>query len=323
MFRQFVLLGALLIASQSALADYDETSFGEANFTFTALPRERVDGSSLDLPALQQKAAHGDPDSQAELAFLHLYGRGGAAKDPGAAFEWVQKAVDKGNTRAMVILAQMYIAGQGVPMDKARAFAVAKQAADLGNVQAEGLEGMQYLFGMGVPQDRPRGNTLLADAAAKGDTNSMVVLGTLAAIGTPADYEKARTLLRKAADAGDAAGQFYLARILVIVDHNYAAADELYKRAVDQEYIGAQRLVGLFYHFALAGFARDDQRAITLLRAAVDQDDAAAECDLGVFYYVGEWVPRNKQQGLSLLHRSASQGYKHAQEILAAYEKEG
>ena len=100
----------------------------------------------LDLLALA--AEGGDAPAQSSLGDAHFSGFADPEHpdDPDAKIEkdekqaaiWYKKAAKQGNTDAMVQLAGMYQAGNGVPKNRDKAIAYLKKAAKRGDADAQG-----------------------------------------------------------------------------------------------------------------------------------------------------------------------------------------
>ena len=130
----------------------------------------------------EQALAAGDWDAARSLGILYRKGLGVAA-DPAKAADYYQQAVTHGVVGAELNLAEMLLAGQGVPQDVGRAKALLKVAADKGNpIAKDRLEDIEEEESRGgrassvyeaLPDD-PRqarvylGSYASADAAAAG-----------------------------------------------------------------------------------------------------------------------------------------------------------
>ena len=84
-----------------------------------------------DLTALIEKASNGDAESQYDLGFRYLIGRG-VPKDDKHAVEWFRKAAEQGDATAQFNLGAMYADGKGVPKDDVLAYMWSNLAAASG-----------------------------------------------------------------------------------------------------------------------------------------------------------------------------------------------
>ncbi|HHH37050.1 MAG TPA: hypothetical protein ENK77_00350 [Epsilonproteobacteria bacterium] len=84
-----------------------------------------------------------NPDAMTNLAILHMRGFG-CERDLGRAKEWFQKAVDMGQTQAMMSLAHIYEKGLDGAPDEEMAAQYYKMAADNGDVNAQVKSGIYF-----------------------------------------------------------------------------------------------------------------------------------------------------------------------------------
>ncbi|WP_400769732.1 hypothetical protein [Methylosinus sporium] len=136
-----------------------------------AAPRQDVFG------VIKEIAAAGDASAQYELGLRYSEGRGGAPRDPKIAFQWFEKAAEKGLAPAQYRLGSIYEKGMGVERDYAKALSWYKRAADAGNARA---------------------------------MHNLAVLHAGGGDGKP-DYDQAALWFRKAAEYGVRDSQFNLA----------------------------------------------------------------------------------------------------------------
>jgi TPR repeat protein len=154
-------------------------------------------------------AEHGDATSMANLGTIYLDGVG-VAQDYAKAREWLEKAVDKGNMRAMGKLAVLY----DMTDDYAKAREWAEKAADKGDTSAMIYLAVVYQGGRGVAQDDAKAREWYEKAADKGNASAMMLLGLLYEH-REGDYAKAREWYEKAADKGYAEAKANLEKLAV------------------------------------------------------------------------------------------------------------
>lgn len=128
---------------------------------------------------------------------------------------WLALA-DRGNTSAMINLANMYEQGQGIPADKGVARTWMEKAAALGDSRAQLHLGEDYEAGHGVERNPREAAAWFRKAAEQGDATAQFNLGVMLATAygeglahSPPDQRaEAAAWLEKAADGGhpDAAG---------------------------------------------------------------------------------------------------------------------
>ena len=107
--------------------------------------------TAQELPMIKRLAERGSDGAQVILAGMYLRGEGGVARDDRQAAEWYEKAALQGNAYAQMKLGDLYESGQGVEKNAAIAADWREKAADRGNVKAQQLLGQMYLEGNGVP----------------------------------------------------------------------------------------------------------------------------------------------------------------------------
>jgi uncharacterized protein len=115
-----------------------------------------------------------------------------------------RSAADKGSTAAMVELAMMFAAGNGVAKDDAQARALLQRAAAAGNPRA--VASLATLGAMsGQPIDPTQQRALLTNAAMANSADAQFQLGVMYAngVGGPKDDFAARSWFEKAAAQND------------------------------------------------------------------------------------------------------------------------
>ena len=165
------------------------------------------------LRLLMPLAQEGNPGAQRAIGVLYAQGSG-VTQDYGAAAQWFGKAAAQGDEKArqnLLLLAQMYRVGEGVPQDCARAVAIMKGLIALGYLPAQVNLGSLYFGGCGsIPADVKEGVRLTREAAEKGDPMAQANLGACCAmgVGVEQDYAAAMQWYRKAAEQGSPQGQY-------------------------------------------------------------------------------------------------------------------
>lgn len=105
-----------------------------------------------------------------------------AQKDPvniKEAVDWVQKAIDAGNTDAMNSLAYCYDNGMGVTKDSSMGITWLEKSGALGNANALALLGFRYHSGKGVAVDKERAAELYGKSLDKGNRTVGYYLGLI------------------------------------------------------------------------------------------------------------------------------------------------
>ncbi|MBV9658736.1 MAG: SEL1-like repeat protein [Verrucomicrobia bacterium] len=153
-------------------------------------------------PLLEKAAAFGS-----EAATMYL-GDFLVDTDPKSAAELYQRAAERGQTRAMIALGNLYFKGKGVPYDPSQVAHWYQMASDRGNGLAKVLLAECYRDGKGGVRRDPAMTFRLLNEALGIDGNNAMALGMLAGCydkgqGTPPDPRRAVELYKKAADLGN------------------------------------------------------------------------------------------------------------------------
>ncbi|WP_166142441.1 SEL1-like repeat protein [Methylosinus sp. RM1] len=174
-------------------------AIGTPAATAPVTPRQDV------FATIKEIAASGDAHAQYELGLRYAEGRGGAPRDPKLAFQWFEKAADKGFAPAQYRLGSIYEKGMGVERDYAKALSWYKRAADAGNARA--MHNLAVLFaggGDGKP-DYDQAAQWFRKAAEYGVRDSQFNLAILCArgLGVPQNLAQAYLWFSAAAAQGD------------------------------------------------------------------------------------------------------------------------
>ena len=150
---------------------------GDAAAWLGAILLERgASGEGLRL--IQQAADAGSAEGAHRLALVFAYGEGGSPRDAAKAFQWFQRAAEKGHQRAQLNLGTLYLRGQGVPRDLIEARAWLEKAAAKGDPHALYALGRAMSESMGpVAADATRATDLYRQAAEKGHPLAALRLG--------------------------------------------------------------------------------------------------------------------------------------------------
>ena len=116
----------------------------------------------------QQAAALGNADAMFELYVLYNAGDG-VPHDPDQARQWLLRAAELNQNRALYNLGACHATGNGgFPKNEATALQYYERSAEAGNTKAAGTLGVMYLTGNGAPLDRRSAARWLDLAQANG-----------------------------------------------------------------------------------------------------------------------------------------------------------
>jgi TPR repeat protein len=151
--------------------------------------------------------------------------------------------------------------------------------------------------------------------AANGtDTRTITQTEQPPAVQTPAESEFDRE--KDQAENGDMIAQFNLGVSYYNGDGvktNFDEALTWFRRAANQGYVTAQRLVGVFYYNGWGGVAVDYPEAAKWYRKAADQNETTAQWCLGDCYAKGQGVPQDYEEAVNWYRKAADQGDATAQ----------
>jgi len=141
--------------------------------------------------------------AQADMAEAEALYASGQHQEAFAAYAELAKEQDGA---AMLRMAQMFEAGQGVAASRTRALTWYRRAAAHDVAEAHFRIGQMYETGIGVPRDYAAAVRAYRSGADLGHVGSLIALANLYADGSGAmpDTSEAARLLKQAADSGDA-----------------------------------------------------------------------------------------------------------------------
>lgn len=226
------LCSFLALAQPQALAQPRPPGFELAEAYFKK-------GNFASAYLLALPVAHaGDGRAQYMLGLMSYHGLAPVTKDLKEAARWFGLAARSGNADAQYALAQAYVLGDGVPVDKPKALEWLGRAAQSGQTAAIMSLARLYDEGIEIPQDRAAATAWVRKAAELGDVRALVMLGERLSegVGVPADPRAGEAAIRRAASLGEPLALLKLAREVVadenaqpgvvIEGHAYAALAE-------------------------------------------------------------------------------------------------
>lgn len=161
-----ILLAAVLTVS----------ACGKPTIDSSAQYREAVEafGSgdySQSIELLKPVAAQDHADAQFLLADIYMTGKLGAV-DSETGINWLSKAADNGNIRAVSMMGVRYLNGDGVEEDPDKATLFLRAAADAKNTKAQLLMGFLHDHGKNVEQSDDVASRYYYAAALNGETEA-------------------------------------------------------------------------------------------------------------------------------------------------------
>jgi TPR repeat protein len=173
-----------------------------------------------------------------------------------------------GDSRAQVVIGQLYEHGCGEPRDYTEAYHWYLKASDQGNAEAAFYISALYFWGWGVKQDTSEAMKWTDRAARGGYTPAMIQMGLHyrdGCCGVIHDFAQAMTWFHEAADRGDAEGMFHIGYLYYFglgVKQNCDEAVKWIMRAAEHGSGTAQAEMGELYEDATCGLKKDYAEAL-------------------------------------------------------------
>lgn len=260
----------------------------------------------------------------ASLKLGRLYRAGdGVKQDQALAWNLFQQAIDHdGNPSARIEVAEMQLAGEGVPRDVDAARQQLEEAAEQNEPRALQMLAENYAAGGAFDTDPGKSRAYaeryaqaMPPQAESGDVDAMLALSRLYAedglLPQPAREEQ---WLTRAADSGDpqalaAAGH------LLVQKQDPSKGLAMLERAAETGNVDAAYWLGQAY-LGQGQVSADPAQAEKWLSQAARQGNIDAARTLGSAYLDGDVLTRNVAQGVQLLERAAQQDDAYALALL-------
>lgn len=259
----------------------------------------------------RQGAERNNGRSQAVLASYYLNYK---SLNYPKALRWARRAAQQDSEDGILVLANIYNYGWGVPEDKVKAVSLYQRLEQKGNVEGTLNLGFQYEYGRGVAQNLPLAMTLYEQAEKGGNATASMRLGLLfmSGKGSSRDVQKAVAQFEKAVQGGviyayNLLADMYLSNDGLPVDVDKARAYLQSGASLGDS--NCQSTLASMYHFGKGGVATDFALAATLYQKAADDGVLLALNNLGDLYEKGQGVPQDYAKALNLYREAARKGY--------------
>ena len=191
------------------------------------------------------------------------------------------------------------------------------KAAKQGDSEAQLKLGMMYKYGEGVESDFDKAYKWLCESAKQKNPSALMLLGMLYLQDehVKRNSKRAFEYLEMAAENGKYVIQGMIASIYKLAK-NYSKAFEWYKKS-SNVFIFDPCGFGDLYHYGL-GVEKNYEKAIELYKIAERRELPEAKYNLGVMYYNGEGVNRNK--AIELWTQAAEKGNEKAEKAIEKIE---
>lgn len=145
-------------------------------------------------------AAGGNVEAEIAVAEAYLFGRGVEIDKP-KAYEWYKRAAEAGEASAMASIGYMHFRGIGCEENLLLAVEWYKKGAEKGDLGAMNDLAFCYINGRGVEKNKTLGFEIAMEAAKRGHAASQTMVGEcyLGGIGVEKDVTKGETWLYRAA----------------------------------------------------------------------------------------------------------------------------
>ena len=235
-----------------------------------------------------------------------------------AAADCYRKSAELGNTAAMIELANLYTDGLGVEQDYAAALRWNRRATKANQPGAFNNLGKAYELGLGVAIDGEKALRYYRRAEKLGDTGAKNNLGNLFRKGeiVPKDPAQAISWYKK---AGAPVSHYWVGWYYHHgegVAKNLKKACEYYRRAAEAGEARAQEALGEIYVRGELDSKEDYENGVFWLEKAAAQGRAQAQYEMALLYKDGRGLPQSIARYLFLMHASAVNGFRPAQEHL-------
>ncbi|TVU47676.1 hypothetical protein EJB05_07282, partial [Eragrostis curvula] len=200
-------------------------------------------GSEENKKALRKFRDHRVPGNAAamyNLGLLYYYGLRGLQRDYGKAFSWFTKAAEKGETRSMELLGEIYARGAGVEKNYTEAYKWLTLAAKQQHYSAYNGLGYLYVKGYGVEtKNLTKVREFFELAAENKESGGHYNLGVLylKGIGVKRDVLRACNLFLNAVNDGQTNAVYQVAKLFqkgIGLKRNLHVAAILYKSVAER-----------------------------------------------------------------------------------------
>ncbi len=280
----------------------------------------------------REAANRGDPESQFQLSYFYMNGRGGIQRDEAEGARLIRMAANQGHVLAQVNLGSFYRKGLGVNQDHTQAVFWYEKALSKSKYKWSSIAyylGGLYRSGTGVKKNLPVAIKWFEYSAKQMHPPSIFQLGLMHQYGegTPVDFVKAAeyyTSVEKAeyditgqdADIVIQGGDVKLAAKANLaylywnglgVPQDKSKAFNLYKIAAVGGNFNAQHNIGILYGLG-EGVKRSHVKSEQWLTKAAQSGYSISQVALGYFYYQGKAVPRDTTRAIHWFNEAAKQG---------------
>lgn len=274
------------------------------------------------------------------------------------AAEIFRQVADAGFSQGMFGLADMKMAGKGIPLDIKGAIDLYEAAAAAGNIPAQfrlgtihWAQGDNYqperayqsfvmcaeagfppaynclgdchFYGIGTPKDPQKAVEWFTKAAECGDADASFKLGCIFedGMGVPKDEALSVKMFTKAAMSGVPEAQFRVGSLVYEgkMEGGKAGAARWFSLCEDAIPIAKFNLASMYY--SGDGVEKDVAKAFSMYCQLAELNDPDALYQVGKMYINGEGTEADPQKGFEMIGRAASAGHPEAQVLIESLRR--
>ena len=263
-------------------------------------------------------ASNGDPMVDYYLGRMRLYGYG-VLKNNVLALRYFKQAAERGFLPAQRVMAKYMLIHENNPTEALYWF---KKAADLNDLQAQMYCAAAYIFGVGVSKNPDAARRYYIGAAKNGDALAQLTLAEhFMESKQVASKQLGLIWLNKSVEKNEPGAQILLGQMYAsgtLVPKDLEKAKALMEKALAQGDNHANLALG-----DLAHEQGNDELAKTYYEKAAANQIVEADLALGKLYLNEKSALYQPATGFPLVLKSAQNGIKESQKLLATLYKEG
>ncbi|MCB1099757.1 MAG: sel1 repeat family protein [Verrucomicrobiae bacterium] len=278
----------------------------------------------------QAAAEGGLPAGMRRYGRLLRLGSDRVRPDYSAAREWLSKADAAKDVEAVLELARMDYAGEGIPRpDVEKARFLMKVAAEAGSADALVELGRGLMFGaFGEAPDLEEAKKWFERGAKDGNAAANLELGFLyeEGRGVPVDVDRALFYYRAAAHA-DLPEAWYQLGVCSMngigSEPDATAALEWFQKAAGKDSLPAMYQMARLYETGASGLPKDESKSNDWYQKAAQLGDAQSQNQLGIKFRDGRGVSKDPDNALKWFSAAAAQRYSPAMVNLGIMYEDG
>ena len=263
----------------------------------------------------RELAEQGHAEAQYWLGYCYYYGYYGGlivSQDYAEAVKWYRQAAEQGRADAQYMLGDCYYYGSGVSQDYAEAVKWYRKAAEQGYGPAK--DRLATMDTVAFADEGRPAPSASAGGSAQGSKPEQAAPASSASAGGSAQGSKPEqaTPASSASAGKNTAEEYNKKGMVAYIQKNYTEAVKWFRKAAEQGYAYAQKMLGLCYYYG-QGVSQDYAEAVKWYRKAAEQGYADAQNTLGVCYYYGQGVSQDYAEAVKWYRKAAEQGNAEAQ----------